>query len=477
MINSLQWRQAYSNNVHHSLKLESGHTLRFRQLQSGEITGLGTGATVWPAAIVLVKYMERRYGSKGLQGLRVVDLGSGTGAVGIAAAALGAEAYLTDQKQLNFLMLENADICSRECGISRKKLHVTEYDWGGDDTQLSPPVDVIVVSDCVLPKLYPIEPLINAIDRLSGSSTVTLLSYEHRYYEGFDPRRKFEELAAACELGKVNVPQEDHHPIFSADDIEIWEVRRKIRENQVYSDTAAVELLPCQSGETEETVVLLGECHQLKQEVTGTIGCNLSSALVIARHLVATTSSLLPHMVLELGSGLGLVAMVTVLLGWDVVATDKEQALPLLRANLERCLASTKRNVVGRSQVMSYEWGCDAGELLNISVSGDKGFDLILCADCLYTQELELLLKTLLQVCHIGTTVLVSNELTSSFDEFLQAAQEWFIVEDVQLGETQLDNGCGRNIQPNTVALKRLQLDPNKSLGPRGVEELVSLPP
>ena len=59
--------------------------------KQGELTGLGTGATVWPAAHVLAKYLERRWGAGGMTGLRVVDLGAGTGAVGLAAAVLGAD--------------------------------------------------------------------------------------------------------------------------------------------------------------------------------------------------------------------------------------------------------------------------------------------------------------------------------------------------------------------------------------------------
>lgn len=57
----------------------------------GELTGLGTGATVWPAAHVLSKYLEKRFGPGGMLGLRCIDLGAGTGAVGIAAAVLGAD--------------------------------------------------------------------------------------------------------------------------------------------------------------------------------------------------------------------------------------------------------------------------------------------------------------------------------------------------------------------------------------------------
>lgn len=138
------------------------------------------------------------------------------------------------------------------------------------------------------------------------------------------------------------------------------------------------------------TVSVLGETHELSQSLSGSIGSYLwPSALVMARHLVRLSCCPRPsaaagvgsdtpgwgdkvtscirdtHLLstvpdgsggrfsdypypakpraLELGSGVGLVAMTATLLGWDVVATDKADVLPLLRANLANCLSSTKR--------------------------------------------------------------------------------------------------------------------------------------
>lgn len=413
MINSLQWRQAHSKDAIYPLALESGAVVEIKQLQAGEITGLGTGATVWPAAHVLAKYLERRYGERGLAGFRVVDLGSGTGVAGIIAAALGAEAFLTDQEQLLFLMRENAERFARNARGATETtataaaavtvapvevatvkpasdtVHVLTYDWGMVDDELAPPVDVVLVSDCVLPKLYPIEPLVDAIDRLSGPETVTIMSYEHRHYQAFDPRRRFEELAAARGLVKTDIPQAQQHPIFSADDIEIWEVRRRQPEHDPSRASSAaapgeteaeVEMVdaheedvvilsqpqplswdnieaPATSPEVKVAVGMLGERHELAQAPSGAIGCYLwPSAVVMARHLVAANAGgcsdagasyapLYPcrASVLELGSGVGLVAMAAALLGWDVVCTDKVDALQLLEANVKRCLSSTKR--------------------------------------------------------------------------------------------------------------------------------------
>lgn len=425
MINSLQWRQAQSQDDLYHLKLESGAVLRLRQIQAGEITGLGTGVTVWPAAHVLAKYLELKFGEGGMKGFRTVDLGSGTGVAGIVAAALGAEAFLTDQEQLLFLMKENADRWAQDsldhtkdiamgpvaatdlsAIAARDKVHVQTYHWGMDDDALSPPVDIVLVSDCVLPKLYPIEPLVNAIHRLSGPDTVTIMSYEHRHYQAFDPRWKFRELAAERGLATAVVPQAKLHPIFSTDDIEIWEVRRhrampkdgaesraipKPTETSVDKPGARRESraevkvekaeniceegliingqpVPSErgdatKGELNVTATVLGERHELAQSPSGPIGCYLwPSAVVMARHLLAAragparnaddgkevTKPVYPSRakVLELGSGVGLVSIVAALLGWDIVSTDKANALPLLEANVRRCLSSTKRELM-----------------------------------------------------------------------------------------------------------------------------------
>ena len=58
----------------------------------------GIGATVWDAAIVLSKYLEANSESL-LKGKAILEIGSGTGVVGMVCAKLGAKSVLfTDQK-------------------------------------------------------------------------------------------------------------------------------------------------------------------------------------------------------------------------------------------------------------------------------------------------------------------------------------------------------------------------------------------
>lgn len=299
-----------------------------RQVQRGEVEGTyGTGATVWPAAVVLIKYLERKnnYGinrngdnkdSDGkiyqnvsddlevtVRGRHVVDLGGGTAVTSIAAALLGATSVVCTDGEESVVRLARSNILrashqlSMSCCSSQSKVpddgshtkttsettppifceavedirtNITDEDhddtgttaiiddcpiwaqkyWWGDGTcsKLKSRIKnkglAILIADCVLPKLYPIAPLVQAIDeclRLQDdnqkcderqstsqrlSSSYAILSYEHRYYPDYDPRIEFRRLASERSLNVSTVPKDEMDPVYSLEDVEIWIVRR-----------------------------------------------------------------------------------------------------------------------------------------------------------------------------------------------------------------------------------------------------------
>lgn len=281
---SLGWRNRYSQNDQYPISMitvSTGNNHRdvaftVQQIQRGEVEGTyGTGATVWPAAMVLLKYLERNFAL--INGKRVVDLGSGTGVTSLAAALLGARhvvctdgeeavvqlaynncfraATLTaadtangtttrkesDPNSTKTTTNDNDDTCNNAIWVGHCPILVQKYWWG------VPPLpdnqcDVVLVADCVLPKLYPIAPLVQAIDELLSSDAndsadsiiknnskqqrLAILSYEHRYYPEYDPRSKFRELASQRGLTVETIPRELLDPVYSVDDIEIWHVTR-----------------------------------------------------------------------------------------------------------------------------------------------------------------------------------------------------------------------------------------------------------
>ena len=222
-IQTLGWRNRHSQDDSYPCTVQ-GRSIQVQQVQRGEVEGTyGTGATVWPAAMVLIKYLERH--PELVQGRCVADLGAGTGLTSLAAAVLGAsKVYCTDgEASVVRLAQDNVERCSSPgC-----PLVVQEFWWGRD--RLPEPVDVVLVADCVLPKLYPIDPLVEALDQLltEDETSVAFLSYEHRYFAAYDPRVYFRESAESKGLRVDVIPLEEQDEVYSVDDIEIWRVQRQ----------------------------------------------------------------------------------------------------------------------------------------------------------------------------------------------------------------------------------------------------------
>lgn len=74
---SLGWRNRHSQAEYYPLAVDD-IDFSVQQVQRGELEGTyGTGATVWPAAMILIKYLEKNPFL--IHDKTVVDLGSGTG--------------------------------------------------------------------------------------------------------------------------------------------------------------------------------------------------------------------------------------------------------------------------------------------------------------------------------------------------------------------------------------------------------------
>jgi len=66
--------------------VSTGVSLEFLQHTIGDV-----GCVVWDAALVLAGYLDRLHSSanRSMKDLRILELGSGTGCVGLVAGALG----------------------------------------------------------------------------------------------------------------------------------------------------------------------------------------------------------------------------------------------------------------------------------------------------------------------------------------------------------------------------------------------------
>ncbi|KAI9908432.1 hypothetical protein PsorP6_003767 [Peronosclerospora sorghi] len=237
---TLAWRDAFSM-APFFLETVGGKPLRIKQVLQGEIHGFGTGLTVWPAACVLLKHLEQSAINRPLANTDnhfVLELGSGTGAVGIAAAMLlpAGRVMLTDVGNVRFIMEENVALAKQDGVLgSNVQLDVEVYEWGkAPSKKLIPSLeqypDLILVSDCILPRLYPIEPLVEALTLLSKPHTRILISYEHRYYQHFQPKQRFWELLKARNFTLRLIDTAEYHPHYFASDIEVWEITSSLHK-------------------------------------------------------------------------------------------------------------------------------------------------------------------------------------------------------------------------------------------------------
>ncbi|XP_042225319.1 protein-lysine methyltransferase METTL21D-like isoform X2 [Homarus americanus] len=202
-----------------------GKSLLLSQESEGEV-----GCVVWDAAIVLAKCLEHHtllhnqqttnINHVVLSGSHVVELGAGTGCVGLAAALLGASRVtITDLPQ--FLPLMNKNILQNqdkfECAVEARELT-----WGNTEqgVDLSTP-DIIVVADCIYYQ-ESLEPLVSTLGSLCGRSTTIILSYEERT-TGNKPQlqHSFFELMDK-HFKRVQIPSEEQHELYRSSDIHLF---------------------------------------------------------------------------------------------------------------------------------------------------------------------------------------------------------------------------------------------------------------
>jgi predicted nicotinamide N-methyase len=279
--NSLGWRTRYASSTWYPITIVSAQKTSYKDLtfhvrqifpaerlhiknecmKNDEVDPVyGTGNTVWPGSIVLLKYIEKlaQRNDNPFMNRTVADLGAGTAITTIAAALFGAKfVACTDGcshvvklaasnvqhaiEELNgmtdHLSSDVSDETECKCtneqryDINGCKVVVQKYLWGGGSIsdEFNPGskyFDIILCADCIVPKLYPIHPLIDALDELSNENTVAYLSYEKRHYSEFDPAEEFLRLAHLRKLQVEIVPESELDSMYPASDIEVWKVTR-----------------------------------------------------------------------------------------------------------------------------------------------------------------------------------------------------------------------------------------------------------
>ena len=133
---------------------------------------------VWTGGITLARVLQAHFGANGMRHWRCVELGSGTGVVGIAAAILGAHVLLTDLKvALPYLRL---NLATNLRPNELKNCAPLEYAWGEPPDALRAHAllgghapDAIFCGD-LLYFTHLVQPLCSSLIALAGQRTIVL---------------------------------------------------------------------------------------------------------------------------------------------------------------------------------------------------------------------------------------------------------------------------------------------------------------
>ncbi|KAL2416108.1 hypothetical protein ABEF91_003943 [Exophiala dermatitidis] len=190
----------------------------------------GCGGQLWPAGMVLAKYMLTYHKTQSLLGKSIVEIGAGGGLVGLAVA-LGCEVdtkiWITDQLPMLALMQKNIELNKLQA-----KVGAAIYDWG------SPPPadflrngteqpDIVLAADCVyFEPAFPL--LLQTLTDLIGPSTTCYFCFKKRRKADMRFIRDMTKKFAVEQISYAGRDSDQREGIF------LYQVRKKEKTNSVH---------------------------------------------------------------------------------------------------------------------------------------------------------------------------------------------------------------------------------------------------
>ncbi|KAL0820744.1 hypothetical protein ABMA28_006565 [Loxostege sticticalis] len=145
-----------------------------------ELLSAGYSFYTWPSAPLLAWYLwtQRRH----LRGLRVLELGCGTGLPGILAAKCGARVTLSDSVALPRSLRHLSACCEANGLVPGRDLQILGLAWGLFLTEVHNlrPIDLILASDCFYEPSQFEEVLSTVAYLLDGTDARFLCAYQER---------------------------------------------------------------------------------------------------------------------------------------------------------------------------------------------------------------------------------------------------------------------------------------------------------
>ncbi|KAK3082958.1 hypothetical protein FSP39_010054 [Pinctada imbricata] len=152
----------------------AGHSIEIEQ----DWQNLGVAGVVWDAAIVLCRYLEE--GKINVRGKAIMELGAGSGIVGILAALLGGRVTITE-REVAMPYLSSVVNANMENKPDIKAVTmVQQLDWEKDLDKYDETFDVILGADVIyIEDVFPA--LLKTLEKLSDKRTEIYISCRIRY--------------------------------------------------------------------------------------------------------------------------------------------------------------------------------------------------------------------------------------------------------------------------------------------------------
>uniref|UniRef100_H2YUE6 Uncharacterized protein n=1 Tax=Ciona savignyi TaxID=51511 RepID=H2YUE6_CIOSA len=151
--------------------------IRFKIAQTWQKNGIA--GVVWEAADVLANFMVEKYD---FHGKKVLELGSGTGLVGMVAAYMGAHVTLTDLDKFLPILEENIELNMNliKTGSKNGTVKVSELKWGEKLAKFDPTYDFVLGADIIYSEdLFPA--LLDTLCYFHGGGSKIILGSKLRY--------------------------------------------------------------------------------------------------------------------------------------------------------------------------------------------------------------------------------------------------------------------------------------------------------
>eukprot|EP00941_MAST-03F_sp_MAST-3F-sp1_P003831 g3831.t1 len=198
-----------------------------------QLTGSWHGDYIWPASSLLQSAFEKEYST--LENKRILELGSGTGVLGLALAAGGAHITMTDLPENCALIRENVN---RNISLS-KHIDVQELLWhvrkSVDTTVESESgYDYIIAADCIYSPevaLLLFSALFRAASISKGKQAPRIIvANVGRFYKGVLKDIKKAGFRSVILLNGLSKEREEMIPSSMLNEVE-WSAMRPCKEN------------------------------------------------------------------------------------------------------------------------------------------------------------------------------------------------------------------------------------------------------